>query len=88
MGAFDPSGRARALRRGAGAVLLQPPPGHLSTAGWHLIDCAEDGVKLLQWRPGVYRWLDKDGVTSTPAERAGARDWVYLGYHGPSLGDH
>jgi hypothetical protein len=82
---FDLSGRERALRRGAGAVIFQPPAAHLSTIGWHLIDCGEAGMRVLQWRPGIYRWMYPDGITSMTAENAGKSDWVYVGYHGPAL---
>ena len=81
---FDLSGRERALRRGAGAVFFQPPMAHMSKAEWHLIDTGAGGMCVLQWRPGIYRWMWPDGATMT-AENAGKSDWVYVGYHGPTL---
>ena len=85
---YDLTGRERAARRGAGAVIFQPPPAWLSKPAWHLIDTGEPGVRPLLWRPGVSRWAERDGTTTT-AENAGKLDWIYVGFHGLRYGgDH
>jgi hypothetical protein len=77
MSQYYQDGKERASRRGAGMVLFQPPATELRFDRWHVVETHE-GVKTLQWKPGISIWRDQDGLRWT-AESAGARGWKYVG---------
>jgi hypothetical protein len=77
LSAYWQDGRDRAARRGAGIVMFRPPEAEMRLQNWHHVSTHE-GEKVLQWRPGIEIWKDRDGLRWT-AESAGSRHWTYLG---------
>jgi hypothetical protein len=77
MSAYWQDGKERARRRGAGAIFVQPPAEHLTALRWHMLQ-APDGIRRMEWQPGIMVWYDEKRVRC-PAEAAGRDGWTYIG---------
>jgi hypothetical protein len=67
----------RAAQRGAGTVLMRPPPEHLAERRWHRV-MTHLGERALQWQPGIEIWRGLEAERWT-AEAAGDYGWQWLG---------
>lgn len=66
----------RAMRRGAGAVFFRPPEANMRDRIWHMVD-THQGLKRVQWRPGIDVWHGVDGERWT-AETAYDLNWRWV----------